>query len=78
MAEIDFGVVRVESGWTVVAPALHMRSFSTQEQAAVVARRFAGEVIGRPVMIHFQNEDGELSPAERVEGSASFSEMQLV
>ena len=77
MAEIHFGVVRIGQGWTVVGPALRTRSFATRIEAESVARRFAGEVIGRPVLLHVQSEDGELGPAERVKGSASFIEMQL-
>ena len=75
MAEIHFGVVRIADGWSVVGPALRTRSFATQAQAEGVARRFAREVIGRPVLIHLQEEDGELRQPERVEGSATFAEM---
>lgn len=77
MSEIHYGVVRIAGGWTVVGPSLRTRSFATKTEAEGVARRFASEVIGRPVMIHLQNEDGELRPAERVSGTPSFAEMQL-
>ena len=77
MAEIHFGVVSVANRWTIVGPALRMRSFDTQAEAESVARRFAGEVIGRTVLLTLQDEDGELRPAERVQGSASFTDMAL-
>jgi len=77
MSEIHFGVVRIANGWSVVGPSLRTRSFATKAQAERVARRFAGEVIGRPVLLHVQGEDGELGPAERVCDTPSFVEMQL-
>lgn len=77
MAEIHYGVVRVAEGWRIVGPALRTRAFATKAEAENVARRFAGEVIGRPVLLHVQGEDGELQPAERVRGTASFAEMQV-
>ncbi len=77
MAEIHFGVVRIADRWTIVGPALRMRSFDTQAEAETVARRFAGEVIGRPVLLSLQEEDGVLRPPERVAGTASFTEMAL-
>ena len=64
MAAVNFGVVRIDGRWTVIGPALRTRSFETQEQAERVARRFADEVIGRPVYLHLQAQDGELRRSE--------------
>lgn len=66
MAEVHFGVVRMDGRWTVIGSALRTRSFETQEQAERVARRFASEVIGRPVYLHLQTQDGELRRSEPV------------
>lgn len=63
MAEIHYGVVRLGDGWTIIGNALRTRSFATQIEAEAVVRRFAGEVVGREVIVHMQGEDGELRRA---------------
>lgn len=67
MAEVHFGVVCMDGGWTVIGSSLRTRPFSSQAQAEKVARRFADEVIGRRVVLHVQGADGELRRATPVE-----------
>lgn len=66
MAELHYGVVQQNGAWTIIGRSLHFGHYSTRGSAERAARRLAKLSCGLPVLLHVQDETGELRPPSRV------------
>jgi hypothetical protein len=66
MADVHYGVVHQDGAWTIIGNNLHFGSYRSRLSAERAARRLAGQSGGLPVLLHVQDETGELRPAARL------------
>ena len=67
MDEVHYGVVHQDGAWTIVGAGLRFGAYKTRRSAERAARRLARKSSGLPVLLHVQDERGELRPPARVE-----------
>jgi len=62
MTEVHYGVVRTNTGWSLIGDALRVGPYPTRGAAERAARALAEQStgIGIPVQMHMQDEDGQL------------------
>jgi len=66
MATIQYGVVGQFGKWTIIGDGLKYRSYLTSAEAERAATQLALNSGGLPVLLHVQDETGELKPPTRV------------
>lgn len=62
MTEVHYGVVRVGDHWSIIGDHLRFGAYETRDAASAAARRLAEHPagVGLPVLLHEQDEHGEL------------------
>jgi hypothetical protein len=60
MINVQYGVVRIDGRWTIISEGLRFGSYDTGAEAEQVARLMADQAAGVPVLLHLQDETGEL------------------
>jgi hypothetical protein len=65
--EVHYGVVHQDGAWTIVGAGLRFGAYQTRRAAERAARRLARKSSGLPVLLHVQDERGELRPPARVD-----------
>ena len=62
MAIIQYGVVSQDGKWTIIGDGLKYGAYPTSADAERAATRLAYKSGGLPVLLHVQDETGELKP----------------
>jgi hypothetical protein len=66
MATIQYGVVGQFGKWTIIGDGLKYGSYLTSAEAVRAATQLALNSGGLPVLLHVQDETGELKPPTQV------------
>jgi hypothetical protein len=65
--DVHYGVVQQNGVWTIVGDGLRFGAYKTRLNAEMAARRLAETSSGLPVLLHVQDETGELRPPLRLD-----------
>jgi hypothetical protein len=66
MADVHYGVVHQNGAWTIIGDHLHFGRYLSRRTAERAAWRLARHSGGLPVLLHVQDESGELRPPARL------------
>jgi hypothetical protein len=66
MVEVHYGVILQNGTWTIIGDHLRFGAYKSRSKAEFAARRLADQSSGLPVLLHLQDETGELRPPTRL------------